>query len=100
MWRVLLIAAMLLPGCREAFQNRVVDRFTEPAPLPDRPPDTCYSEQLRKYVGQDAGVLSGLVFAQPVRILWPETPVTEDYSPARLNFDVNAAGVITRVWCG
>jgi hypothetical protein len=37
---------------------------------------------------------------RPYRILLPGAPMTMDFSPARINFDVNKKNVITRVWCG
>lgn len=37
---------------------------------------------------------------RPFRILPPGSMMTMDHSPARVNFDLNDAGKITRVWCG
>ncbi len=37
---------------------------------------------------------------RPYRILPPDSAMTMDYAPARVNFDVDAAGIISRVWCG
>lgn len=37
---------------------------------------------------------------RPYRILEPGSAMTMDHSPARVNFDLNEAGAITRVWCG
>jgi hypothetical protein len=34
------------------------------------------------------------------RIIAPGTAVTRDFSPERVNFDLDAKGRITRVWCG
>jgi hypothetical protein len=96
-----LMAGLALAGCgEEAFQRRVLDRFTEPPPLPARPEDSCYSQMFQKYVGQSASVLDGLVFVQPVRIVLPDESVGPDYSPVRINFDTDRAGLIARVWCG
>ena len=34
------------------------------------------------------------------RIIPPGTAITMDYSADRVNFDLDAGGRITRVWCG
>jgi len=45
----------------------------------------------------DAGVPAA---GPSVRIIKPGDQVTMDFSPARLNIDVDAAGVITGLRCG
>jgi len=37
---------------------------------------------------------------RPYRVLEPGSMMTMDHSPARVNFDVDKAGIITRIWCG
>ncbi|HOO82263.1 MAG TPA: I78 family peptidase inhibitor [Alphaproteobacteria bacterium] len=37
---------------------------------------------------------------RPYRILRPGDAKTQDYSPTRVNFEIDKAGTITRVWCG
>jgi hypothetical protein len=37
---------------------------------------------------------------RPYRILAPGAPATQDFAPARINFNVDDAGKILRVWCG
>lgn len=37
---------------------------------------------------------------RPYRILPPGTPITQDYSPSRINFDLDAGKKIIRAWCG
>ena len=37
---------------------------------------------------------------RPFRVLPPGSMMTMDHSPARVNFDTDEAGTITRVWCG
>lgn len=37
---------------------------------------------------------------RPYRILPPGSAITMDHAPARINFDLDDAGKITRVWCG
>ena len=37
---------------------------------------------------------------RPYRLLPPGSVMTMDHSPARVNFDLNENGIITRIWCG
>ena len=41
-----------------------------------------------------------MMFSNTVRIIRPGMAVTMDYAPQRLNIEVNAAEIITRVHCG
>ena len=55
---------------------------------------------MQDLVGQSAKKLEVMRFAKTVRILRPGMAVTMDYSPERLNIEVDAAERITRVSCG
>jgi hypothetical protein len=49
----------------------------------------------------EQGMLDALKGAKrPYRVLKPGDMMTMDHAPARVNFDLNDAGTITRVWCG
>ena len=73
---------------------------TSPAPPePDFIPG-CYADGLSDLVGQDASVLDRLDLRGAVRVIRPGMAITEDYSDNRLNIDIDAGNVITRVWCG
>jgi Peptidase inhibitor I78 family len=37
---------------------------------------------------------------RPYRILPPGSMMTKDFSPSRINFDLNESGKIIRAWCG
>ncbi len=37
---------------------------------------------------------------RPYRILPPGSMITQDFSPSRINFDLDAGGKIIRAWCG
>jgi hypothetical protein len=55
------------------------------------------------YVGQKISpLIQGAIKAagKAVRVLPPGAMMTMDYSTDRVNFDVDAQGIITRVWCG
>ena len=51
-------------------------------------------------VGYDVYVLAAITFPDTTRFISPGDAVTMDYSPERLNFDLDETGTITRVWCG
>lgn len=70
-------------------------------PEPDDPlADACGASALQGLVGQPAQVLAAMTFAQPLRVIRPGQPVTMDYSPARLNIEIDASEKISRVSCG
>lgn len=85
-----LVFGALLMGCRAD---------TPAQPLPQNPHDACGATDLQSLVGQPASVLETMKFAQPVRILRPDTAVTLDYRPDRLNIDIDAQEKIARVHC-
>ncbi|MGL4279717.1 MAG: I78 family peptidase inhibitor [Albidovulum sp.] len=68
--------------------------------VPTQPADTCGAERLSYIVGQNAAAAYQLPQGLPVRILYPATPRSEDYSPSRINIEIGADGIITSVWCG
>ena len=62
--------------------------------------DTCGASSFRALVGQPRSVLDGIRFSQPVRIIPEGGVVTMDYSASRINFQLDGAGRIQRVYCG
>ncbi|MCC7320186.1 MAG: hypothetical protein IT542_04310 [Rubellimicrobium sp.] len=90
-----LVAALALSAC-----------MFIPVPLPGPAPwqdpaaprtGMCGAASVQQFVGQPLAVLA---FPAGTRIITPGTPVTEDFSDARLNVDVDATGLVTRIWCG
>jgi hypothetical protein len=67
-----------------------------PAPLED----ACGASGLNDFIGQGEDALAATTFPGPVRVIRPGQAITMDYSPARLNFDLDAQGRIVRIWCG
>lgn len=63
-------------------------------------PDTCGAVGLQGLVGQSAELAVMLVLEQPKRVITPGSVVTRDYRLERINFDVDEANLITRVYCG
>jgi len=51
-------------------------------------------------VGQSADVLATMRFRTQMRVIGPDTAVTMDYSPERINIRVDGRGLITAVDCG
>ena len=82
----LLSAALTLAGCA--------------APDGLRPGPDCGAAGLQDLVGSDVTALDGLNRQGPTRILHPGDPVTEDFSPQRLNVFVDPQGRISRLSCG
>ena len=74
---------------------------------PDAPPEgplpsenACGAEDLQDLVGQSASRLQTMRFGGPVRIIRPDTAVTMDFSPNRLNIYIDGAEMISAVRCG
>ena len=60
----------------------------------------CGALDLQYLVGAPAAELDRIRFNKPVRVIYPDTAVTMDFSADRLNFYVDASGRIMRVTCG
>lgn len=71
------------------------------APATDLPgPDACGADGMQDLLGKDRGALAAMTLPAGSRIITPGMAVTEDYSPSRLNIDLDDRGKITGVWCG
>jgi hypothetical protein len=62
--------------------------------------DSCGAGARAYLIGQPIGEVDQPSLARTVRAIHPGQPVTQDYSPFRLNLDLDGDGVIVRVWCG
>lgn len=60
----------------------------------------CGALDLQYLVGAPARDLESIRFNKPVRVIYPGTAVTMDYSADRLNFQIDRSGRIQRVTCG
>ncbi len=72
-------------------------------PKPAAEKKTAYKCDFAPWVGLKVsedmlGALKGA--ERPYRVLEPGSAMTMDHAPARVNFDLNEAGAITRIWCG
>lgn len=84
------VAALLLAGCLHH----------PPGGVSGGGDDACGAGSRAYLIGQDDRVLAGLTLPSLTRILYPDTPRTEDYSPQRLNIEIDANGIIFAVTCG
>jgi hypothetical protein len=66
----------------------------------DPVPMSCGAAGMQDLVGQDRAVFAAMTLPMGTRIITPGMAITEDYSPSRLNIDLDDNGRITRVWCG
>ena len=73
---------------------------TEATPPTDPMAASCGADGLQGLVGQHRSVLAAMTFRSPVRVIEPGMAVTMDFSPSRLNIELDATGRITRVYCG
>lgn len=62
--------------------------------------DTCGARGLQGLVGQSGEIAVMLALDHPKRVIAPGSAVTRDYRLNRINFDLDEAGHITRIWCG
>jgi hypothetical protein len=60
--------------------------------------DTCGASQYRALIGTNIAAATFPADSR-IRIIQPGTPVTQDFSPQRLNVIADASGVITSLEC-
>jgi len=90
-----LIPLLLLGACTATDSVQSADRV---APLAQD--DSCNAAAVAGLVGQDATALERVLLLGPMRMIRPGTVVTQDYSPARINFHIGADNVLRRITCG
>lgn len=61
--------------------------------------DTCNAARYRATLGKPVTVLENQLHVGQVRILRPNTPMTMDLRPNRINFHVTEDGKIERISC-
>ncbi len=90
MTKALLLPLVLLTACAA----------DDPVDTIDPAEDACGALALEYLVGQDMSALAAMTFPDTTRFIGPDTAITMDFSPTRLNFDLDENGVILRLWCG
>ncbi|MGY6547891.1 MAG: I78 family peptidase inhibitor [Roseinatronobacter sp.] len=85
---------LLLAACQVPDGSAPID-----GPVP--PEDgACAAPQLQAYIGRPLAALDTLGLPEPTRLIGPNTSVTMDYRPERLNVEFRRDGVIRRIYCG
>ncbi|MDA9207746.1 I78 family peptidase inhibitor [Octadecabacter sp.] len=69
-------------------------------PIPPAGQDTCNAVQYADLVGQDATALERILIMGQVRVIRPGQPVTLDFRPNRINFNINAKNEVASIRCG
>ncbi len=92
-----VLIALLLPLLAACAPGPVVAPSV-PA-IPTRP-DTCGAAAQSGLLGRDATALERVLILGQVRLIRPGDAVTQDYSPQRINFEIDAGNVIRGITCG
>ena len=92
-WAILAVATVT--GCGPA----AIESGT-PSRLEEDGPDSCFAADHAALVGQPLSAFDQSTLDQPVRIIPPGGIVTMEYSPRRLNVDLDDGSNIVRFWCG
>lgn len=66
----------------------------------DRVEDTCGLDALKPYLGKQASDIPADVLPERSRIVGPDTQVTMDYVPTRVNVLTDEAGMVIGLKCG
>jgi len=62
--------------------------------------DTCKASEYMHLVGEPASSLERVLILGRVRLIRPNTLVTHDYVPQRINFGIDAKETIVAITCG
>ena len=93
--RAVGLALVVLAGCAAAPPPVPV-----PPPVPAPAADTCAAAPYARLIGQDATALERELIMRQVRVIRPGMAVTEEFVGERINFEIDAAGRIARIYCG
>jgi hypothetical protein len=102
MMRALLVPFLLgLASCAQVAQMPPMDDLEPVLPvLPQPDEDTCNANNFANRIGQPATSLETALILDRVRIIRPDTMVTMDFAPSRINFYIDENETITRIACG
>lgn len=93
---IILSLGLLLNGCAVKKECETCKSYIAPPVKTDE----CKASELQYLVGKDRTFLHAIRFGVTVRILEPNSIITMDYSPARLNIYIDKNGKIQSVNCG
>lgn len=92
----LALSALALAACQTATTD-VPEQLEAPR---EARSSTCGATEASASLGQPVSVIDASAYPRTTRFIFPGMPVTLDYNPERLNFDLDGAGRIVRTWCG
>ena len=94
---VLPLCLLALSACRPAPSTV---RMTSPGNVLLALSDSCGSADLTGYIGRDYADLAGVNLPGDLRVVRPGEKVNGQISPSRLTVQVDAIGVVRRLFCG
>lgn len=101
--RLAVLGALLAAACAAPPGEAPPPPVTTPAPAPAPPPprDRCGAAELQHLVGRPRSEIPVPVRPERQRVACTTCPVTQDFSPERLNFFFDAqTGIIREIRCG
>lgn len=93
---LLFVAALPLQGCEMVLPQPV----PVPQPQPQADLSSCHAVGLEGLIGQPVRLLPSQGAWGTLRVIKPGMMVTKDYSPTRLNVQVDDSGIIVALSCG
>jgi len=95
-----LSVGLALPLLAMGQLQRDTDTPTQREPSPLTREDSCNSSAYAHLIGRPSTEVEALDFTQPVRIIPLGAAVTMDYIARRINFELDGAGNVARIYCG
>lgn len=89
-----LVVLTVLAACTSAAPTPIVQRS------PVGVADTCGAAKYQTLLDQDATALERVLILGEVRIIRPNTIVTQDFRPTRMNFHIGPDDKIAQISCG
>ncbi|WP_310539789.1 peptidase inhibitor I78 [Phenylobacterium sp.] len=94
-------ALVLMSACASEAPAPPPPQAYRPPPPPPPPADQCGAAEAQKYVGRPRSEIPIPVLPSLQRVACTTCPVTQDFSPRRLNFYYDAqTGIVQQVKCG
>lgn len=94
-------ALVLMSACASEAPAPPPPQAYRPPPPPPPPADQCGAAEAQKYVGRPRSEIPIPVLPALQRVACTTCPVTQDFSPRRLNFYYDAqTGIVQQVKCG
>lgn len=97
-----LVFLAFLAGCSDPIAGGKAPTSRDPAisPLSVAVGDACEASKYEYLTGQPDTALEQVYILSAVRVLRPGEPIDRAVLAERLNFEINSAGRIARVFCG